>query len=56
MKSFKMVDEESSIDWMRRRTEEYRSLKDDIKEFMDDIDQVGKLRRDFVFIEELEEN
>jgi hypothetical protein len=40
---------------MRKRTEEYRSSKNDIKEIVDDFYKVGKLGRGFAAIDELEE-
>jgi hypothetical protein len=53
MKSFKMLSKEGSIDWMRKKIEECRSLKDDIKEVVDDFDEVGKHGRGFISIDEL---
>jgi hypothetical protein len=55
MELFKMLSRKDSIDWMRKRTEEYRSSKNDIKEIVDDFYKVGKLGRGFAAIDELEE-
>jgi hypothetical protein len=50
-----MLSKRDSIEWMKKRMEEYRSLKNDIREVVNDFDEVGKLGRRFTSIDELEE-
>jgi hypothetical protein len=50
-----MMSKGDCIEWLMRRTEEYRSTKNGIGEIVDDFDEVGKLGHRFSAIDELEE-
>uniref|UniRef100_J3MEC9 Uncharacterized protein n=1 Tax=Oryza brachyantha TaxID=4533 RepID=J3MEC9_ORYBR len=47
--------QESSLDWLQKRTEQYRSNKNDICEAIDDFDEVEKLGQGFSSADPLEE-
>jgi hypothetical protein len=38
-----MLSKDNNIRWLQKRTEEYRSLKNDIGEVVEDFDEIGKL-------------
>jgi hypothetical protein len=50
-----MIGKESSIEWLARQREEYRSTKNGMGGIVKDFDEVGKLGRGFVSIDELED-
>jgi hypothetical protein len=49
------MDHKNSIEWVRKRTEEYRSTRNGIGEVVEDLDEVGKLGSGFGSMDELEE-
>jgi hypothetical protein len=42
------------LEWLSRRTEEYRSSKDDAMGVVEDLDEIGKLGREFSSINDLD--
>jgi hypothetical protein len=42
------------LEWLSRRTTEYRSSKDDAKGMVEDLDELGKLGRGFSSMDDLE--
>jgi hypothetical protein len=50
-----MLSKEECVRWLEKRTEEYRLGKNDMKEVVDDFDEVGKLGYRFSSMDELEE-
>jgi hypothetical protein len=42
------------LEWLSRRTVEYRSSKDDAMGVVEDLDELGKLGRDFSSMDDLE--
>lgn len=50
-----MLNKADGVKWLEKRTEEYRSGKSDMKEVVDDFDEVGKLGRGFLSVDKLEE-
>jgi hypothetical protein len=38
-----MADKREDVEWLRHRTMEYRSSKDDIGDVVEDLEDIGKL-------------
>jgi hypothetical protein len=49
-----MVMINKDLEWLSRRTEEYRSSKDDAMGVVEDLDEIGKLGRGFSFMDDLD--
>jgi hypothetical protein len=50
-----MLSKDNNIRWLQKRTEEYRSLKNDIGEVVEDFDEIGKLFQWFLSVDALDE-
>jgi hypothetical protein len=50
-----MADKRGDVKWLHHRTEQYRSSKEDIRDVVKDLEDIGKLGRCFSAIDELEE-
>jgi hypothetical protein len=50
-----MMSKGDTIKWLKKRTEDYRSAMNNIGEFVEDFDEVGKLGNGFESLDELEE-
>jgi hypothetical protein len=42
------------LEWFSRRTDEYRSYKDDAMGIVEDLDEISKLGRGFCFMDDLD--
>jgi hypothetical protein len=49
------MNHEGSIEWLRKRTEEYRSTRSGMGEVVEDLDEMGKLGSRFLSLDELVE-
>jgi hypothetical protein len=50
-----MMSKGDTIKWLKKRTVDYRSAMNSIREFVEDFDEVGKLGNGFESVDELEE-
>jgi hypothetical protein len=50
-----MLSKEDSLRWLKGRTDECRSSRNDTGELVDDLDDIGKLGQGFSVIDELSE-
>jgi hypothetical protein len=50
-----MMNKEDTLEWLRRRTKEYRSLQNDAGEVVNDLRDIGKVGSGFVSVDELYE-
>jgi hypothetical protein len=50
-----MMNKEDTLEWLRRRTKEYRSLQNDAGEVVKDLRDIGKVGSGFVSVDELYE-
>jgi hypothetical protein len=46
---------QKNVEWLRHRTEQYRSTTNDMCEAIEDFDEVEKLGQDFLSVDPLEE-
>jgi hypothetical protein len=46
---------QKNVEWLRHRTEQYRSTTNDMCEAIEDFDEVEKLEEGFSFVDPLEE-
>jgi hypothetical protein len=49
-----MMSVSKDLEWLRRRTAEYRSYMDDDMGMVEDLDELGKLDRGFSSVDDLE--
>jgi hypothetical protein len=50
-----MMSKEKNLEWLQRRTEEYRAGRDDIGFLVKEVERDGKLSQGFSLIDRLEE-